>query len=409
MSSQDLNAFCQSLAGSRLLSQADVAALRSRARSETGTAALPQGFADWLVKQGKLTRYQADVLLRGNTRFFFDDYKLLDRIGVGRMAGVFQAVDPRGVTVAIKVLPGSKAKEPDTLARFQREARLAMQLNHPNVVRTFKAGTSDGLHYLAMEYLEGETLEERLQKRGALPPAEAVRVVIEALRGLQHLHEKSMIHRDLKPANLMLVAPFGAVGVDTAKDTVKLLDIGLGRALFDEGGPRNADLTTDTDLLGTPDYMAPEQRDAHTVDIRADIYSLGCVLYQALAGQVPFPDKNPVVKLSKHAKTMPPEPKLGTFPQAVQLKAVLWQMLAKDPAVRFATPDAAIAGLERVLMAPAPPPRPTAPQSRRFRWPRPCSRSGTPMSSRWGCRRTARGCCSSCVRCYWRRWWFCWW
>ena len=122
------------------------------------------------------------------------------------------------------------------LARFQREARLLTRLDHPNVVRAFQVGEADGKHYLVLEYLDGDTLDEVLAKRKRLPPTEAVRVVHQALLGLQHIHERGMIHRDLKPANLMLVGPPGRTATDTAGRVVKILDIGLGKAVFDERG-----------------------------------------------------------------------------------------------------------------------------------------------------------------------------
>src|SRR5206468_2519439 len=127
-----------------------------------------------------------------------NQYKLIDRLGQGRMAGVYQAVHELGQTVAIKILPPSKAKDPQLFGRFQREARLALRLQHPNVVRTFQVGEANGLNYLVMEYLDGEDLEDVFKRRGKLPPAEAVRLVYQALQGLQHLHEQGMVHRDLK-------------------------------------------------------------------------------------------------------------------------------------------------------------------------------------------------------------------
>src|SRR5262249_46292741 len=155
---------------------------------------------------------------------------------------------------------------------FQREARLALKLRHPNTVRAFQVGLADGLNYLVMEYLEGETLDEVLARRGKFLPGEAVRLVYQALHRLEHIHARGVVHRGLKPANLMLVPAAGADG-NTLRSTVKILDIGLGRALFDDGGAEEPGLTTEGVLLGTPDYMAPEQaRDPRAVDIRSDIY-----------------------------------------------------------------------------------------------------------------------------------------
>src|SRR5262249_30200519 len=159
---------------------------------------------------------------------------------------------------------------------FQREAKLAMQLKHPNVVRSFQVGQTGELRYLVMEYLEGETLEELLVRRKPFGPPEAVRLIYQALQGLQHIHEQGLVHRDIKPANLMLVPPPAQAQPpdNTLGCTVKILDIGLGR-VFEETRD-DPGLTGEGVLLGTPDYMAPEQaRDPRSTDIRADVYSLG--------------------------------------------------------------------------------------------------------------------------------------
>ena len=350
--------FCNLLSRSRLLSPDEVLALRERWGQEAPERPSdPERFARWLVANRSVTEFQAAALLRGHAGpFFLNDYKLLERIGKGRMAGVYRAVHPLGQVVAIKVLPPSKAKEPEILARFQREARLAVRLKHPNVVRTFQTGTAEGVHYLVMEYLDGETLEEVLERRGKLGPAEAVRLIYQALQGLQHIHEQDLVHRDLKPGNLMLVSPPGAQEeAATLHATVKILDIGLGRALFDEGVPGagdNFNLTTAGDVIGTPDYLAPEQaRDSHAADVRADIYSLGCVLFHAVTGQPPFPDPNPVRQMVRHATE--PLGLLRQLNRAVPegLQPVVERMTAKDPAQRYATPEQAARALQPFLAA----------------------------------------------------------
>ncbi len=349
---------CNLLTRSRLLSAGDVQALRQRWLGEAKESAGDVGqFSRWLVANHYTTEYQAALLLRGHAdHFFLDQYKLLDRIGKGRMAGVYKAVHHLGQVVAIKVLPPSKARDPQLLARFQREARLALRLKHPNVVRAFQVGEARGLHYLVLEYLEGETLDEVLRRRSRLPPPEAVRLIYQALLGLQHIHELGLVHRDLEPANLMLVPPRTAGMPDnTLHATVKILDIGLGRALFDETTPGAADnfqLTNEGALIGNPDYLAPEQaRDAHKSDIRADIYSLGCVLYQALAGQPPFPDTNLVRQLVRHA-TETPRPLKELNPAVPEgLQQITDWMLAKDPAQRYPTPERAAQALQVFLAA----------------------------------------------------------
>jgi serine/threonine protein kinase len=268
------------------------------------------------------------------------------------MAGVYRAIHPLGQEVAIKVLPPSRARKPQALRRFQREARLALRLQHPHIVRAYHLGQSQRLHYLVMEYLEGETLEEVLQRRGKLTPAEAIRLVHQALLGLQHIHEKGLIHRDLKPGNLMLV-PGG--GQDTFQATLKIVDMGLGRALFDESllCDEERDILTSKGLvLGTPYYLAPEQaRDAHRVDIRADIYSLGCVLYHLLAGRPPFPEGNLLAQMLRHMneRPVPVEEIVTDLPAG--LAQVLERMLAKDPSQRYATPQQAAQALADYLPA----------------------------------------------------------
>jgi serine/threonine protein kinase len=338
---------------SKLLPPDDVKTLYARWQQEAGSEGGDLArFASWMVANKYLTEYQAQLLARGHGEgFFLNEYKILDRLGKGRMAGVYKAQHQLGQIVAIKVLPPSKSRDAGLLSRFQREARLALKLKHPNIVRAFQTGTTDGLHYLVMEYLEGETLEEMLARRGKLPPAEAVRLVYQALQGLQHVHTRSLVHRDLKPSNLMLV---GSKPDSTRNATLKILDIGLGRTLIEQGAGETVDggLTGEGVLLGTPDYMAPEQaRDARAIDIRADIYSLGCVLYHLLAGQPPFPDTSIISQMIRHASETPRP--LKDFNPAVPdgLQQIVNWMLAKDPAQRYPTPERAAQALQVFLAA----------------------------------------------------------
>jgi serine/threonine protein kinase len=350
------------LARSRLFSQDEAAAIYERWLKYAKVAnPEPAAFLNWLVTKQYVTEYQAQLLGRGHSEgFFLDQYKILERAGRGRMAGVYKAVHSLGYVVAVKVLPPSRARVPVLLARFQREARLALRLRHPNVVRAFQIGEYAGLHYLVMEYLEGDTLEDVLNRRSKLAVGEAIRLLYQALLGLQHLHEQNLVHRDLKPSNLMLVPVAGpSKSGTTASAIVKILDIGLGRTMYDETAPEKPDepqLTEAGLLLGTPDYMAPEQgKDARSVDIRADIYSLGCVLFHALAGRPPFPDANAVHLMIRHATE--PMPLLRELNPEVPegLQQVLSKMTAKDPAQRYATPERAAEALQAFLSGSAAP------------------------------------------------------
>jgi len=348
---------CGLLIRSRLLNPDGVKTMYQRWQSEAKEHAGNLGqFTRWLVAKQYVTEFQATLVAKGHADdFFIHQYKILDRLGRGRMAGVYKAVHQLGQVVAIKILPPSKSKNPILLARFLRESRLAVRLKHPNVVRSFQVGDYKGLRYLVMEYLEGETLDEVLQRRKRLQPSEAVRLIYQALLGLQHIHERSLVHRDLKPANLMLVPRRGPGEADsTLRATVKILDIGLGRTLFDEntGSPEDSHLTGEGVLLGTPDYLAPEQaREPRSVDIRADIYSLGCVLYHTLTGQPPFPDTNLLSQMVRHATeaSRPLKELNPAVPDGLQ-QIVNW-MLAKDPAQRYPTPERAAQALQVFLTA----------------------------------------------------------
>jgi serine/threonine protein kinase len=341
---------CNAMARCQFLQAEQIRDLRQRWQNEAGQASGNfERFTAWLAARQIATEYQIGVLSRGNgQQLFLGPYRILERIGRGRMAGVYKATHDSGLTVAVKVLPPSKAAKRETLARFQREVKLALSVKHPNVVRTFHAGEHKGLHYLTMEYLEGETLEEVLQQRKKLPVGEAVRLVHQALLGLEAIHEQKLVHRDLKPANLMLV---GSQQGSAAGAVVKILDLGMGRALFDdEDGPPQFDLTRPGEMLGSADCMSPEQaKDAHNIDIRSDIYSLGCVLYHTLAGEPPFADVSNVRQLLRHA-TEQPKPITERNPEVPGgIQQVLDWMLAKDPAKRYPTPARAAQALEIFL------------------------------------------------------------
>lgn len=351
-----VESFCNLLSRSKLLKPRDVQAVYRhwRAREARAPGEVDR-FSKWLVHQHYLTGYHAQQLILGQAdHFFLNHYRLLDLVGKGRMAGIFKGSHTLGHIVAIKVMPIAKSQDPQLLGRFRREAHMAVRLRHPNIVRTFHLGLAGKRHYLVMEYLEGETLEDTLKRRGKLPYPESVRLMHQAFQGLQNIHENGLVHRDLKPANFMLlpVRPPGAPD-NTLNSTLKILDIGLGRVLFDEDMTTEAEsfqLTTEGMMLGTPEYMSPEQaKDAHEVDIRTDIYSLGCVLYHLLTGQTPFLGKSPLKQIIGHAQETPRLLKEfdATIPDGLQ--TVVSMLMAKEPKKRYTTPAQAAKALQPFL------------------------------------------------------------
>ena len=269
-------------------------------------------------------------------------YEILAELGRGGMAFVYKARDLRRQRlVAIKVTDPGLAGDDEVVARFRQEQRLAVRLpglRHPNLVAAHDAGQVEGVPYLVLEFVEGHDLAWIVQQRGPLPAAQACEVVRQAALGLEHLHKHGLVHRDVKPANLML----------TPSGQVKLLDLGLVRRLHvpAPGGQ----ITRHGEFLGTPDYMSPEQcLDCHAVDGRADIYALGCTLYELLTGQPPFagPDHGSVyLKMKAHVEAPVPPIRGRRADVPERLAAALERMLAKDRAGRFVSAAGVVAALQ---------------------------------------------------------------
>ncbi len=358
--------FCALLAKSQLLTADEVNAVRRRWEAEhPGADDQVEAFVKSISgRKGVITHWQAALLGRGRADgFFLEGYKILEQLGKGQMGGVYKAVHGLGQVVALKILAASRARDVRVLARFQREARLLTQFDHPNVVRAYQVGESGGRHFIAMEYLDGETLDGVLDRRGRLPVPEAVRLVRQALDGLGHLHEKRTVHRDVKPSNLMVVPAPSKHGPDSTLDaTLKVLDVGLGRELFEEAPSPDdqtaTQLTVEGAVVGTPDYMSPEQaKDARSTDIRSDLYSLGCVLFHLVTGRPVFRESSVTAQLLRHA-TDPPPPLAASLPDApAGLQAVLDTFLAKSPDDRYQTPAQASRALKPFESAGAAPVR----------------------------------------------------
>ena len=266
-------------------------------------------------------------------------YKVLGLVGLGGMGAVYKA-EHRLMErlVALKVINRSLLQNAAAVERFRREVRAAAKLSHPNIVTAFDAEQEGELHYLVMEFVDGLSLDRVIAKMGPLQVPQACQLIRQAALGLQHAHERGMVHRDIKPQNLMV----------TRKGQLKILDFGLARFAAERApidspsGEADADSSTTTKagmILGTPDYIAPEQvSDARAADIRADIYSLGCTLYFLLAGEPPFAKETILQKLASHAHEAPQPLRARRDDIPVELDAVLAKMLAKNPAERYQTP-----------------------------------------------------------------------
>ncbi|MBX6314104.1 MAG: serine/threonine protein kinase, partial [Isosphaeraceae bacterium] len=222
-------------------------------------------------------------------------FRIEAKIGSGAMGAVYRAIqEPKGRVAAVKVIAGEYAQKGDTaLRRFNRESEILQQLRHPNIVRCLAVGRSQGTLYFAMEFIAGGTLQDLIQRRGYLPWRETVELGIQICDALHYAHEHGVIHRDLKPSNLMV----------TETGQVKLTDFGIAKDL-------DATALTGTGrTLGTAAYMAPEQiRGTPEISHKTDLYALGCVLYQMLTGDPPFPARTAVSFMHAHLNTPPPRP-----------------------------------------------------------------------------------------------------
>ena len=330
------------------------------------------------------------------------EYRILEELGHGGMGRVYKALHTKlDRLVAIKVLARARLEDPQAIARFEREMKAVGRLAHPNIVQAYDAREIEGTPVLIMEFVDGLDLAELVRRVGPLPVAEACELVRQTALGLQRAHENGLVHRDIKPSNLMLTGLPSPVrgrgaGGEGSQPQVKILDLGLALLKGDQPGglapdtphallqspipnpqspsspptthhpPPAEDLTGAQQVMGTVSYMAPEQAgDAHQVDIRADIYSLGCTLYKLLSGRPPFPGRHfsagglapfsphqaPLQPSTSPAKKVPdpfaPAPIRQLRPEVPDaLAAVLDRMLAKDPADRFATPAEVAEALE---------------------------------------------------------------
>jgi serine/threonine protein kinase len=307
------------------------------APGETPAKELARAF----VREGLLTRFQAERILEGRYRgFFIDHYKVLEILGAGGMACLYLAADlESGARVALKVLADIFKDDVSMLTRLKIEARAGSQLNHPGIIRTFGVHQTDDVYgevwYLAMEYVEGINLEELINLKGPIPVAQACDFVRQAAAGLQHAHAAGLVHRDVKPGNLLV----------DAQGTIKILDFGLALLHGDEAAADEFSLSMifGHGCLGTPDYIAPEQTlDSSAVDNRADVYGLGCTLYVALSGRLPYPMASSCGKLNGHRSQAPPALREIAPSVPAELAQIVEKMMAKQPDERYQTMAAVV-------------------------------------------------------------------
>ncbi len=315
--------------------------------SNSGIPADVSKFAHVLVRDGILTYFQAEQFSLGKwKRFTIGKYKVLERLGSGGMGQVFLCEHKlMRRKVAVKVLPTAKAEDSSSLERFYREARAVAALDHANIVRAYDIDQDDNLHFLVMEYVDGASLQDLIKKFGPIDVTRACHYMYWSAIGLQHAHVGGLIHRDIKPGNILV----------DRQGTVKILDMGLARFFNDD-----EDLLTrkyDENVLGTADYLAPEQAlDSHTVDGRADIYSLGATFYFMLTGQPPFTDGTIAQKLIWH-QTRNPQPIREIRPEVPEgVAAIIEKMMAKEPDQRFQNPKELAEALAPWVETPIGPP-----------------------------------------------------
>jgi serine/threonine protein kinase len=343
-----IDEFLELVRKSEVVDEKKLSTYLDKVRAAQTLPSSPASMAGLLVRDGLLTNFQAEQFLQGKwRRFSLGKYKVLEKLGAGGMGTVYLCEHKlMRRRVAVKVLPAAKAEDEASLQRFYREARAVAALDHPNIVRAYDIDQDDKLHFLVMEHVDGASLQEMVKKAGPMDCLRACHYIRQAALGLQHAHETAgIVHRDIKPGNILV----------DRNGIVKVLDMGLARFFHDE-----EDILTkkfDENVLGTADYLAPEQAlDSHSVDIRADIYSLGATFYFCLTGRTPFAEGSVAQKLIWH-QTRQPKPIRQLRPETPEaLSNLIERMMAKDPSQRPQTPMEVAEALAPWTQTPIPPP-----------------------------------------------------
>ena len=290
-------------------------------KGDDGPKSSDEQLADKLVELGRINSWQSSQLLLGRTKFNLGPYQVIDSIGQGGMGQVFKAEHTiMGRVVAVKVLPRSKST-PESIARFNKEVRTQAQLDHENLVRAHDAGEDGNVHFLVTEYVPGTDLRKLVRGSGKLSMQVAASIIAQAARGLEYAHSRGLVHRDIKPGNI-LVNPDGRT---------KVSDLGLA-AFFTEEDP---DDSRRKNIVGTLDYIAPEQVvNPGSASVLSDIYSLGCTMFYAVTGKVPFPGGSPKDKARAHCTKAPMDPRRLNPELSEEFAQLILRMMAKDAAGR---------------------------------------------------------------------------
>ncbi len=268
---------------------------------------------------------------------FAGRYEILGTLGTGGMGAVYRARDRQlDEVVAVKVLRGEVLKDDPTLIeRFKKELSLSRKITHRNVLRTHDFGEVGGTPYISMEYIDGVTLKDLIQNKGALPIGVGLRIAKQMCHGLDAAHKQGVIHRDIKPQNMLILPESGEL---------KIMDFGIAR-LSEVRGDAASGLTTAGTVMGTPDYMPPEQAQGQPADFRSDIYSLGVVLFEIFVGRLPFRGETPMATVVAHIQQQPPRPRSVNKRIPEDLEAVILRCMEKDPAARFGSVAAVLDAL----------------------------------------------------------------
>ncbi|MEO2016267.1 MAG: protein kinase [Fuerstiella sp.] len=337
MSEPTIPEFLSSLEQSQLLTDAQFQRLKKQLVGNPLTA---EGLANVLVGQEHLTQWQAKQLLKGQSGIALKHYRLLNPIGRGGMGHVFRGRNTQtNDVIAVKVMARKLTRNKTLVSRFRREIRASSLLDSPHIVRTLDAGQVGKIDFMIMEYVNGDQVDRIATRLGRVPVGMACDIIRQVATGLQHAHERKMVHRDIKPGNMVVHWEDSGAGI------VKLMDMGLVLLMADDADEQT--VTRAGQVMGTPDYMSPEQGwDTSQVDIRSDIYSLGCTFFRLLTGQIPFHGTNPLQVLSQRLQRDAPSVLTicDDIPPAVA--EVVSKMTARKTDERYQTPAEVVTAIE---------------------------------------------------------------